>query len=155
VLRPSVRPTGLEAARGHRVFGGVGGSVREVTVRWDDREVRASRHPDGWRVDGGNAVPAVAAALDDLVETLARLRALDVFRPRDAAAYGLDRPRGTIELWRGGRVRRLVLGGLNAAGSAFYARREGDGRILQVGSGLASAIERVFYTRGRQRPESG
>jgi hypothetical protein len=159
VVRPPAHPTGLEAARGHRVFGGTGRAVREVTVLWDGKTLRARRHAGGWQVDGGAAAPESASALDDLVETLARLRALDVFRPHDAASYGLDRPRGTVALRRGARVRRLLVGDANAAGSAFYARRETDGRpdarVLQIGSGLASTIERVLYARDRQRPDSG
>ena len=78
-----------------------------------------------------------------------------MFRPRDAATYGLERPGGIIVLTTTHRVRRLVVGGLNAAGSALYARREGDQRVLQIGIGLGSAVERVLYDRDRQRPEIG
>ena len=44
-------------------------------------------------------------------------------------------------------VRRLVIGDLNAAGGALYARREGDPRVLEVGSALLSDLERVFFNR--------
>ena len=159
VVRPPARLTGLEAARGHRVFGGTGRAVREVTVSWDGKTLRARRRAAGWEVDGGDATAETASALDELVETLARLRALDVFTPHDATSYGLAPPRGTIALRRGTHVRRLLVGYANGAGSAFYARRDIDGRpdarVLQVGSGLASTIERVLYARDRQRPESG
>jgi hypothetical protein len=43
--------------------------------------------------------------------------------------------------------RRLVIGAMNAGGSAFYAREDGDPRILQVGAALVTEIERVFYGR--------
>src|SRR5689334_23917245 len=50
------------------------------------------------------------SALDDLVETLVGLRAVDSFRGRDGASYGLDRPRVTIEVATARGVRRLVIG---------------------------------------------
>ena len=149
-----MRQTGLEAARGHRVFG-TGGAVDAVTLIWDGRELRARRRAAGWQVDGRDADRATAGALDDLVEMLAGLRAIDAFRARDAGSYGLGTPQGTIELRGGTSARRLVVGGINAAGSAYYARRDGDARVLQVGIGLGSSIERVFYVRDRQRPEIG
>ena len=148
LVRAPVPPTGLEAAGGRRVFGGE--RVAAIMMRWGDRELHASRDGSGWAIDGRAVPSATATALDDLLATLGRLRAVDVFRPHDAGAYGLDRPRGTIELQGGAHVRRLTIGALNTAGSAFYARREGDGRILQVGSGIDSEIERVFYAVDHQ-----
>ena len=87
----------------------------------------------------------------DLVETVAGLRAVDSFRSRDSASYGLERPHAAIEVVTGRGVRRLVIGDLNAAGSAFYARRAGDPRVLQVGSGLLTGLERVFFNRDGPR----
>ena len=154
-VRPPVRLTGLQAVHGQRVLPGVPRAAEEVLLRWDERALRAQRRADGWQVDGATAAPATADALEDLLATLARLRAVDAFTPRDGDAYGLTSPRGAIELRRGTRVRRLVLGGTNAAGSALYARRDGERRVLQLGIGLVSTIERVFYSRDSQRPESG
>jgi Domain of unknown function (DUF4340) len=74
---------------------------------------------------------------------------VDVFRPRDRASYGLDHPAVTITVRTRQGARRVVLGESNAAGSAFYARRDDDPRVMQVGSGLLSALERVFYERDR------
>src|SRR5439155_1030631 len=89
-----------------------------------------------------------------VIETVVGLRAVDSFRSRDSASYGLERPHAAIEVVTARGVRRLVIGDLNAAGSAFYARRAGDPRVLQVGSGLLSDLERVFFNRDgpRQRP---
>lgn len=154
-LRPPARPTGPEAVRGHRVFGARNGVVTRVEATWGEGRFAAERRGDGWTLDGEPAGVAVAAALGDLVDALVGLRALDAFRPRDGASFGLDTPRGVIALTRAGRVRRVAIGGLTASGSAFYARRVGDARVLQVGSGIASAVERVLYARDRQRPESG
>jgi len=104
------------------------------------------RAADGWDVDGRPATPPTAEALDDLLDSLLGLRAVDVFRTSDPSAFGLGRPRGTITVVTGRSARRLLVGGLNAAGSAFYARREGDPRVLQVGTLVLSEVERVFYT---------
>ncbi len=153
IVRPPVRPTGLEAVRGHRVFGAA--AVQGVEVSWEGRKFVARRESAGWEIDGQHASPEAAAALADLVAALRDLRAVDVFRPREVATYGFERPRGTIVLTTKHRVRRLVVGELNAAGSALYARREGDARVLQIGLAIASAVERVLYNRDRQRPEIG
>jgi uncharacterized protein DUF4340 len=154
VVRPPVRPTGPESVRGRRVFRGLR-RADEVTVAWRGATVRATHARDGWRVDATDVSPQAADALDDLVATLAHLRAIDAFRPRDAAAFGLDDPRGSVTLRHGRRTQRLTIGGVNAAASAFYARLDGDTAVLQVGSGLSSLLERVLYTTGRQRPDSG
>ena len=153
IVRAPVRPTGPETVRGHRVFGR--DRVERVEVTWGGRSFTARRESGGWQIDGERAGPQAADALADLVHALRDLRAVDVFRPRDTATYGLKRPGGIIVVTTTHRVRRLVVGGLNAAGSALYARREGDQRVLQIGIGLGSAVERVLYDRDRQRPEIG
>ena len=152
-----VRRTGFFAVRGHRVFGVPRAAVRSLDVVLDERRFSARRSGETWAVDGRPASAATADALDDLLATLVGLRAIDAFRTRDAGSYGLDRPRATITLATGHERRTLVLGEVNAAGSAFYARRDRDPRILEIGTLLLSEIERVFYTRDgpRQRPEIG
>jgi hypothetical protein len=122
-------------------------AVRALEVTLDERRFAARPVAGGWEIDGRLANARTAEALADLVDTLGTLRAVDVFRPRDEASYGLDRPRGTIAVVTPRRTRRLVLGASNAAASALYARREGDPRVIQVGTLLLSGIERVFYQR--------
>src|SRR5262249_17953410 len=121
VHRPHV-PMGLEAVRGHHVLGVGRQAVQEIAVALSGREFVARPDAGGWEIDGREAEPGTADALGDLTETLVRLRAVDVFRPRETATYGLDRPRATITVRTAGATRRLLLGELNAAGSALYAR---------------------------------
>ena len=137
---------GRDAARGHRLFNTEHRWVRGIEVELDGRHVGSRRTPRGWDVDGRPAAVHTAEALGDLLDTLLALRAVDVFRTPDPTAFGLGRPRGMITVVTGRGPRRLLVGGLNAAGSAFYARREGDPRVLQVGTLVLSEIERVFYT---------
>jgi len=151
LVRAPVRPRGQFAVRGHRVFGVGRGAVRAIEVALEGRRFSARRTAEGWEIDGRRASPGTAAALDDLLETVVGLRAVDSFRSRDRASYGLERPHATIEVGTARGVRRLVLGDMNAAGSAFYARRSGDPRVLQVGSALLSELERVFFNRDEQR----
>jgi hypothetical protein len=152
VVKAPERLSGPAAVRGHRILGVSRPAVRALDVTLDERRFAAHRRADGWEIDGHPAPPRVADALEDLVDTLARLRAVDVFRSRDPSTYGLDRPRATIEVTANRRRRRLVLGAMNAAGSAFYGMREGDPRVLQVGALIVSEIERVFYTRDGPPP---
>jgi uncharacterized protein DUF4340 len=151
LVRAPVRPRGQLAVRGHRVFGVGRHAVRGIDVALEARRFGARRTAEGWEIDGRRASPGTADALDDLLATVAELRAVDSFRSRDTASYGLERPRATIEVVTVRGVRRLVLGDMNAAGSALYARRSGDPRILQVGSGLLTGLERVFFNRDGPR----
>jgi len=151
LVRAPVRPRGQFAVRGHRVFGVDRGAVRGIEVALEGRRFSAWRTAEGWEIDGRRASPGTAAALDDLLDTVVGLRAVDSFRSRDTASFGLERPRATIEVMTGRGGRRLVVGELNAAGSAFYARRAGDPRVLQVGSALLSDLERVFFNRDEPR----
>ena len=147
LVRAPVRPRGQLAVRGHRVFGVGRHAVRGIDVALEARRFGARRTAEGWEIDGQRASAGTAAALDDLLETVVGLRAVDSFRSRDTASYGLERPRATIEVVTARGVRRLAIGDLNAAGSALYARRSGDPRVLQVGSALLTDLERVFFNR--------
>lgn len=145
VVRTPERRTGFYAVRGHRVLGVSGPAVRGVDVTLDRRRFSARRSAGSWEIDGRLASPRVADALGDLVDTLTGLRAVDTFRSRDSSTYGVDRPRATIDVTTARSRRRLVLGDLNAGGSAYYARKEGDPRILLVGAALVTDLERVLY----------
>jgi hypothetical protein len=155
-VRPPRREAERAERRGHRVFRISGGGLEALELLTPEARLVARPMHAGWEIDGAPATRGMAAALDDLRAMLVDLRAVDVFRPRDGSSYGLDRPRVTVVVRTRRVVRRVALGAPNAAGSAFYARRDGDPRVMQVGSLLVSAIERVFYERARaQRPEIG
>jgi hypothetical protein len=144
-VRAPERPVGEHAVRGHRVFRVARHAVRALDVTLGERRFSARRAGAGWELDGRPAPPRAAEALDDLLDTLATLRAVDVFRRRDVASYGLDRPQATFALHTARRTRRVVVGGLNAAASALYAERAGDPRVLLVGTLILTEAERVFY----------
>ena len=146
-VRAPVRRAGKDAARGHRVFPVARDAVQGLDVALGERRFTARRAAGAWELDGRSVSPRAAAALDDLVDALVALRVVDVFRGGAADAYGLDRPAGTITLSTPRGTRRVVVGGLNAAGSALYAQRVGDPRVLLVGTLLLTEIERVFYAR--------
>jgi Domain of unknown function (DUF4340) len=152
------RLTGLERVRGTRVVRIPRHRIRSLDVVLDGRHFLARRRRGGWTVGGRAVSGETAEALDDLAETLVGLRAVDAFRAHGDATYGLDAPRGTIEIRGRRRAVRLSLGEPNAAASAIYARRSGDPRTLQLGTYLLSAIDRVFYRLGLDRgqpPETG
>jgi hypothetical protein len=121
--------------------------VRGIEVALGERRFAARRTEQGWEIDGSAAGRGAAEALDGLLDTLVHLRAVDTFRNRDTSAFGLARPRATIDLVTVRGVRRLVIGDMNVTGTTLYARRIGDPRVLQVGTLLLSELERVFYFR--------
>jgi hypothetical protein len=138
------------APRGHRVFGVGLHAVEALDVSLGERRFAAQRGPGGWTVDGRPAGPGTASALDDLAVRLVALRATDVFRPGDGADFGFAHPRAEIVLRTARGVRRVTLGDPNAAASAVYARRAGDARVMQIGIGILSDVERVLYNRARE-----
>ena len=146
-IRAPERRAGLYAVRGHRVFGIRRHAVLGADVRLGERRFAARRTEDGWEIDGQPASPGTTEALDDLLDTLLGLRAVDVFRSQEVSSFGLEQPRATIELLTARGAHRLLVGSLNSAGSAFYARHADDPRILQIGTLLLTEIERVFYNR--------
>lgn len=140
--------SGPESVRGPRVLRLRAPSVRGFEVDAGARRLVAVRTPGGWRLDGRPAAAGAAEALDAFVDTLARLRAVDAFRPRDRAALGLAAPAATITIHTARRELRVRLGTPNAAGSAVYAEREAHPRVFLVGTALLSAIDRLFYQQG-------
>ena len=151
-VRAPLPRTGRDAVRGRRVLGVGRHAVRGIDAVLEERRFSARRTADGWDLDGRPASAASADALQDLSDALVGLRAVDTFRARDTSSYGLDPPRATIDVHTPRAPRRLLLGAMNSVGSALYARRRGDPRVVQVGVGLLSGLERVFYTRDGPRP---
>jgi hypothetical protein len=133
VIRPRVHGHGDAVRR-----------VRSISARAASSRARAR----GWRVDASPASPARARRSTRARAGLAGLHAVDAFRASgDLAALGLAPPEGTIALTTARGTQRLALGALNAAGSTFYARREGHGRVLQLGVYLMEIVRRVVAAR--------
>jgi hypothetical protein len=152
LVKAPVRLTGRELVRGSHVLRVDRADVRGIDVDFEGRHFAAVRSGEGWQLDGGAASAGAADALNDLLDLLVDLRAVDVFRASDPKPFGFDPPRGTVELVTPGTRRRLVIGGLNTAGSVAYARRDQDPRVYQVGIFLLSSLERVFYQRDGAKP---
>jgi len=144
-VEPPRRRTGEESVRGPRLVRMRAESVESVVIAIGEHRAAAQRVGVRWTVAGRPASPPLEDALVDLLRTLATLRAVDRFRPRDGAGFGFDPPRATIELRSRRRTTRVVLGELNAARSAVYARRDGAAHVWLVGLYLVSALERVIY----------
>lgn len=139
------RRTGEESVRGPRLVRMSADSVEAVVIAVGGHRAAAERVGTRWTVAGQPASPPLEEALADLLRTLTTLRAVDRFRPRDGAGFGFDPPRATIELRSRRRTTRVVLGELNAARSAVYARRDGAAHVWVVGLYVVSALERVIY----------
>ena len=147
ITTPPPRRTGRELVHGPRPFHISAERVQRIEVDAATRRVMAERAGAAWRVDAALASPALQAALDSLVDELAGLRAVDAFRPTDLTALGLDPPALTIVVTTARGTQRLEVGSLNAAGSTFYARRDGHARVLQLGVYVLELIRRVVDAR--------
>ncbi|HWP64373.1 MAG TPA: DUF4340 domain-containing protein [Candidatus Limnocylindria bacterium] len=146
LVEAPVRRTGEEAVSGPRLVRIPPDAVDGIELTIGEHRVAAERVDGGWTSGGRPASPALADALEDLLRTLTTLRAVDRFKPRDGASFGLEPvPRARIVLRsRRGPV-RILLGELNGARSAVYARRDGTPHVWLVGLYLVSAMERVVY----------
>jgi len=151
VVDPPPRQAPGDQVRGPRVVKLRSTDVQGLTLALRDGRMAIARRGEHWDVDGQPSGERLAESIDDLIALLTTMRAVDRFRAPDDAAYGLDAPLGLIEVRGTLRETRLVLGALNHAGSAVYARRDGHPRVLLLGSHLLSAIDRVFYFRSRGR----
>jgi len=154
ITAPPPRRTARELVHGARPFRIAAADVRQIEVDVGARRVVAERAVDGWRADAGPASPGLQAALDALVDELLGLRAVDAFRPSDLAALGLEPPAATITLSTARGAQRLELGALNTAGSTFYARRAGHGRVLQLGVYVLELVRRVVDARDAASDEA-
>jgi hypothetical protein len=150
-VEPPRRLTGPERVRGPRAIRAHARDIQRLELDVAGRRLAAERAAGGgWRLDAGMASPSLAEALDALTAELAGLRAVDAFRADDTKPLGLDPPAATIAVTTARGVQRLAFGAMNAVGSTVYARREGHGRVLQVGVYVVELIRRIFEVRDRE-----
>jgi hypothetical protein len=150
-VEPPKRLSGPETVRGPRAIRARAHDVQRLELDVAGRRLAAEPAAGGgWRLDAGVASPALAEALDGLVTELVGLRAVDAFRGTDLKPLGLDPPAATIAVTTSRGVQRLAFGSLNAVGSTVYARREGHGRVLQVGVYVVELVRRIFEVRDRE-----
>ena len=146
VVEAPRRQTGLESVRGPRVLRVRPERVRRVELVGGARPADRGTHDVG--LGGGRPRRRTSRPSRPSTRwwtTLAGLRALDAFRPGDRTALGLDPPAATLAVFTDRRERRLALGTPNAAGNGLYVERLGHPRVFVVGTGMLSAIDRVFY----------
>ena len=144
VLQAPDRKTGASAVHGARLVRLPRHAVRRVEVTLEGRHFLAHWRGTGWEVDGRPPSAAANIAVNDLVETLVTLRAVDQFRGEVQVSFGLTPPRGTVVIASDQREVRLSLGAFSSAVTTLYARRAGDPRVFQIGTYLLSQIARVL-----------
>ena len=136
---------GPESVRAGRASCVRAASVRAVELAPKRHQVAAVRAGRLALDDPARATPARSSALDTLVTTLAELRAVDAFRPERGASSDSTRPPPRSR--SAPRIARSCCGSArrNASGGSVSRRASGHPRIFLVGTGLLSALERVFY----------
>lgn len=151
-VQPPPQKTGAEAVTGSRLVRIPRHAVQRVEVSLDGRQVVTTATAAGWTIDGQALPPALNAAVDDLIDGLVHLRAIDQFRGASQQRFGLDAPRGVITVTSARRTVRLSLGAFTGSTAALYARRDRDPRVFLIGTYLLSQIERVFDRRDVPAP---
>jgi hypothetical protein len=131
--------------------------VVAVRVEEGERELRAAREQDGWRVDVPSPARAGSSeAIADLVNAIVATVALDSFRrpDLDRRVLGLEPPRARIEIMLASRSEPMVLalGDYTPSGGSVYGALDGDPRVFLIGALIASEIENALHA---VRPAEG
>jgi hypothetical protein len=145
LVHAPVVPVPREQVHGPRVVKVPAAAITAVEIALADGRARLVRTGTGWEVEGMPANEHLAAAVNDLVGLLVGLRAVDRFPDARDEPFGLDAPIGRVTVETPRRRVELALGHFNTSRSAVYARRDGQPRVLLIGSYLLEAMDRVFY----------
>jgi hypothetical protein len=145
VERRAMPPAPTQAAR-QRFLDVDPGDVRELRLMRSGRTVVSARRGDHWEV----IEPAESNVPSDLIAAFANAltgaEEIDVMgTPGDPHAYGFDDEAGRIVvLPERGAPLEVTLGGMNATGTAVYARRGGAPAIVLIGRNVRYYEDLIF-----------
>jgi len=133
-----------------KVFAGVDAAkVEEVRIDRKSGESATIRKVNGaWRVAAPIDVAADESEASNLASNLATAdiqRVVDE-KPKDLAAFGLDKPRVTLTFkTAGGPPRTLLVGDKNPTGSDLYARLPDSPRVFLVSGYLDGTFDKGLF----------
>ena len=128
----------------------------ELTVKSEAGETTTLRKADNiWSiVSPVNALASETevSGITSAVEALEIARVVDE-APTDVKEYGLDSPRITVEFkGDGGKLAgKVLLGGKTATGGNLYARRNGEPRVVLVGTTGETSMNRSTFELREKR----
>ena len=139
-----------------KVFAGVDAAkVEEVRIDRSGGESATIRKVNGvWRIVAPIEVAADESEASNLASNLATadLQSVVDEKPKDLAAFGLDKPRLTLTFkTAGGPPRTLLVGDKNPTGSDLYARLPDAPRVFLVSGYLDGTFDKgVFQLRDKR-----
>lgn len=124
-------------------------SVTALTLRKDDRVVRASRTDERWATNEPTGATVPPDLYEAVVATLTAGQAAEELAHETEnalAAYGLAAPTATLEIMVKGASQPLTvrIGDQNPTRTAVYARRDDRPTVYLVGMNLRYYVDLVF-----------
>jgi hypothetical protein len=137
-------------------------TIDELTLRRPDETIVCRRTGDGWQITEPLNTAGDDAAIDRILQTLARAETSRTVSDSaaDLAPFGLDPPQVSVEIRSAdGPIETLQLGHKNPTGSHVYVRRDGRPTVYLTDTPLLSEAQMdLFQLRDRrvlsfQQPE--
>lgn len=123
----------------------------KLVLERDVRKVTFAKVNGSWKVTAPVTADAEQAALDDLVNEFARLRAADWVRETptaaDLKAFGLEKPEATWTVGDGDKVVLALRVGTRAADGRAYAQVAANGPVALLGAPQAAKALAEYRTR--------
>lgn len=121
-------------------------AVEEITLAYPDREIRASKSPDGqWRMTAPVEAAADQTAITNLLGAIADAEQTKTIEDpgEDLAVYGLDAPAVTVRLrLRDGEVPALKIGKQTPIGMKAYAQKDGDPNLYLTTGAFHTGVKK-------------
>lgn len=120
-----------------------------ATLKHGSREVTFAKVDGTWKLTRPVSAEAEQSDLDDLINSVARLRADELVaeKPTDLKQYGLDAPEAEWRFFDGEKeVLHLLIGSRGPDGRVF-ARRAGGDSIVKLDAGLSAKLLAEYRKR--------
>lgn len=121
--------------------------VQKVALHMNGKDIELERQAEGWKMtkpvqDAGNAV-----VIDQYIEGIATEKSQNTVAEGDKldlAAFGLDHPKGVIELGlNSGQTVRFTIGQMKNYQGDAYLRKDDEAKVMIVSSTWFSKVEKT------------
>lgn len=148
VLFVDRKETGGAAAAEEKLADVVAENVEEIAFKnASGKVVLARTEPDGWSIREPRETPADPVEVSSLLYALSDLRIERVVEAEngDPQKYGIPASEIGLKMKAPAPAVTILIGAENPVGGTFYARKEGDPRIVLLPSALKPSLGKTFF----------
>lgn len=117
--------------------------ITAITIKRQAEEIRLVKEGKGWHLDEPLKDRADGVTLTSLLSTLSELRLTRDLGPQeDVKPFGLDQPPLVVTVTAGDKSHTLSVGKKAPGGQGYYARRDGDPRVLLIAASTKESLDR-------------